>query len=240
MYFSPFQAQPKHLSCIAVSAFHLSCRLHRQWQEEGAPGAVPGPVITVPDTTDLTNISQSRCSASDLQRMQSILASRVKLVARPHVSALTFLRLMYAAARAAAAALGLAHLLPSESLPNHLVHQLEITACDSLTLSHRPAEVALALLAAEFQRLGARPLMGVVAEIQKACGIQGLSFAPCLRSVVEQLENYNGEGTVVHRQKLVWKLSNRTLRHLRPTDKLRYRLPTIQEKSNPNGTVRMR
>ena len=39
--------------------------------------------------------------------------------------------------------------------------------------------------------------------------------------VVSQLERYNGEGTVAHRQRLVWKLSNRTLRHLRPTDKLR-------------------
>ena len=39
--------------------------------------------------------------------------------------------------------------------------------------------------------------------------------------MVSQLERYNGEGTVAHRQRLVWKLSNRTLRHLRPTDKLR-------------------
>ena len=36
-------------------------------------------------------------------------------------------------------------------------------------------------------------------------------------------------GTVTHRQRLTWKLSNRTLRHLRPTDKLRATLPTIME-----------
>ena len=34
---------------------------------------------------------------------------------------------------------------------------------------------------------------------------------------------------VPHRQRLVWKLSNRTLRHLRPTDRLRATLPTIAE-----------
>jgi cyclin G2 len=49
---------------------------------------------------------------------------------------------------------------------------------------------------------------------------------------MSQLDKYNGECTVAHRQRLVWKLSNRTLRHLRPTDKLRATLPTIKESSN--------
>jgi hypothetical protein len=49
---------------------------------------------------------------------------------------------------------------------------------------------------------------------------------------MSQLDKYNGECTVAHRQRLVWKLSNRTLRHLRPTDKLRATLPTIKETSN--------
>ena len=82
-------------------------------------------------------------------------------------------------------------------------------------------------------------LMELVTELQRVCGIGSSSFAACLRIVVGQLENYNGEGTVVHRQRLVWKLSNRTLRHLRPTDKLRATLPTIQEKAN-NNNARLR
>ena len=36
---------------------------------------------------------------------------------------------------------------------------------------------------------------------------------------------------VPHRQRLVWKLSNRTLRHLRPTDRLRPTLPKICEEA---------
>ena len=53
------------------------------------------------------------------------------------------------------------------------------------------------------------------------------------------LEKYNSECTVAHRQRLVWKLSNRTLRHLRPTDKLRATLPTIIETgNNPNQNPR--
>ena len=58
------------------------------------------------------------------------------------------------------------------------------------------------------------------------------SFVSCLGVVMSQLEKYNSECTVAHRQRLVWKLSNRTLRHLRPTDKLRATLPTIDESGN--------
>lgn len=231
-FLQKMKAQPKHLSCIAVSSFHLSCTLHRDHIDGG---------VTVPDTADLVNISQSRCSPSDLLRMQAILASRVAMinpgaVHEPPVNVLTLLRLLYAISKAAAP-----DLLPAgaaDMLPNHLVHQLEILACDSLSLGHRPAEVALALLTTEFQRLvSLKPentdaLMALVTELQKLCRIQPHAFASCLRIVVGQLDNYNGEGTVVHRQRLVWKLSNRTLRHLRPTDKLRATLPTIQEKTN--------
>merc|ERR1739848_470181 len=58
------------------------------------------------------------------------------------------------------------------------------------------------------------------------------SFVSCLGIVVNQLDKYNSETTVAHRQRLVWKLSTRTLRHLRPTDKLRATLPTIKESSS--------
>jgi hypothetical protein len=67
------------------------------------------------------------------------------------------------------------------------------------------------------------------------CAISNSAFVRCLSIVVGQLDRYNGEGTVAHRQRLVWKLSNRTLRHLRPTDKLRPTLPTIKETAKANA-----
>ena len=154
----------------------------------------------------------------------------------PAVTPLRLLRLMFAASKAASLRLGLPDLLP-QRLPDDLVHKLEILACDSLTLAHRPSEVALALLAADFQRRAAAAaaphetaaLMGLVAELQRRCAMPAQSFVACLGRVVALLEKYNGEGTVAHRQRLIWKLSNRTLRHLRPTDKLRATLPTIKE-----------
>merc|ERR1712158_2793 len=75
-------------------------------------------------------------------------------------------------------------------------------------------------------------LMGFVSELQKYCNISNDTFVNCLSVVMSILEKYNSERTVAHRQRLVWKLSNRTLRHLRPTDKLRATLPTIKESSS--------
>merc|ERR1711976_463254 len=67
---------------------------------------------------------------------------------------------------------------------------------------------------------------GFISELQKYCNIPSGSFVSCLGIVVNQLDKYNSECTVAHRQRLVWKLSTRTLRRLRPT------VPTINESSS--------
>jgi cyclin G2 len=53
-------------------------------------------------------------------------------------------------------------------------------------------------------------------------------------TVVKILSNYNGQQKMPYKQRLVWKLSSRTLRSLRPTDKLKVSsyLPTIEEDNN--------
>jgi cyclin G2 len=239
-FLAKMKAQPKHLSCIAVAAFHLACLQHQKLQQEQHKDALV--VHLVPEPLDLVNISQSRCSPSDLLRMRDILATKLETNpgAGPEqpITALTMLRLMFNVSRAAANHLGLKDLLPETSLPDQLLHQLEILACDSLTLQHRPAELALALLATNFQQRATREpghstaLMGFISELQKYCNIPSSSFVNCLGIVVNQLDKYNSETTVAHRQRLVWKLSTRTLRHLRPTDKLRATLPTIKESSS--------
>merc|ERR1712088_343262 len=237
-FLAKMKAQPKHLSCIAVASFHLACLQHQKLQQEQHKDNI----VIVPEPLDLVNISQSRCSPSDLLRMRDILATKLETNpgAGPEqpITALTMLRLMFNVSRAAANHLGLKDLLPETSLPDQLLHQLEILACDSLTLQHRPAEVALALLATNFQQRATREpghstaLMGFISELQKYCNIPSSSFVNCLGIVVDQLDKYNSETTVAHRQRLVWKLSTRTLRHLRPTDKLRATLPTIKESSS--------
>ena len=70
-FLTKMKAQPKHLSCIAVSAFHLACKHYK--------AAYPDMQISVPDPADLVTISQSRCTPSDLLRMQAILVSKLDL-----------------------------------------------------------------------------------------------------------------------------------------------------------------
>ena len=75
--------------------------------------------------------------------------------------------------------------------------------------------MALALLCTEFQRqCGDHPdtapaLMGFVSELQKYCSISSAEFCSVLAQVVTILDNYIAAGLVPHRQRLVWKLSNR-------------------------------
>ena len=73
-FLTKMKAQPKHLSCIAVSAFHLACRHYRAARPEAGECS-----LSVPDPADLVTISQSRCTPSDLLRMQAILVSKLDL-----------------------------------------------------------------------------------------------------------------------------------------------------------------
>lgn len=58
------------------------------------------------------------------------------------------------------------------------------------------------------------------------------------RIVVNILQHYNGQHKLPYRQRLVWKLSSRTLRVLRPTDRLTSHLPTIEEDNNNSSRSR--
>jgi hypothetical protein len=55
--------------------------------------------------------------------------------------------------------------------------------------------------------------------------------------VAKILSLYNGQQKMPYKQRLVWKLSSRTLRVLRPTDKLTSYLPTIVEHNNAQHNV---
>ena len=137
------KAQPKHLSCIAVASFHLACS---QYQLSG------GGLAAVPDPSDLVTISQSRCSSSDLLRMEAILSSKLSSAnIKLPVTPLTCLRIMWAVCRVAAGRVEAEIGLLAATAPPHLLHRLEILVCDSSTLRFRPAELALALLYTEFQ-----------------------------------------------------------------------------------------
>lgn len=103
-FFSIFQATSRHLACISVSSFHLACVQHRRWQKDH--GVPESQWISIPDAGDLVNISQAKCSPSDMARMQDILTEKLNLNLdedrEPAISMLTLLRLMYRVSAVAA------------------------------------------------------------------------------------------------------------------------------------------
>ncbi|KAK7080918.1 putative cyclin [Halocaridina rubra] len=233
-FLTRMKAQPKHLSCIAVSAFHLSCQFTRGYSHlRDVPQVVP-------DGRDLTTISQCKCSSGDVTRMERIIMDKLAsdLRCQPPITPLTLLRLLYAAhAHLAAPHLDQALSSPSPLSPSltTLIHKLEIVECDGAAATFRPSELALALLTLELRHDTANKQLHLacIDHLKNICKIGDDSFSQCQKVVAELMDQYENQRHSPHRQRLVWKLSNRTLRQLRPTDKFTTRLPTIVEMQGP-------
>lgn len=180
----------------------------------------------------------------------------------PPVSGLTFIRLFYYIFRNAASELGLSEFYESAIILSDLEQKMEILACDASCASIRASELALVMLCTQMDAsvskldAGAHQIHGLVdyaIQLQKLCRVSKtcsqttsiikLSFPSQIpdstffhthAAVVKILSNYNGQQKMPYKQRLVWKLSSRTLRSLRPTDKLKVSsyLPTIEEDNN--------
>lgn len=141
-------------------------------------------------------------------------------------------------------------------------------SCASIRVSELALVMLCTQMDASVTKLdaGAQQIHGLVdyaIQLQKLCRVSSLpplllSRSPSLKkfsrshsqipdstffhthsTVVKILSNYNGQQKMPYKQRLVWKLSSRTLRSLRPTDKLKVSsyLPTIEE---DNNTLRFR
>lgn len=226
-FLTRMKAQPKHLSCIAVSAFHMSCEYSLKYPHLRE-------AYQLPERQDLTTISQCKCSPKDVERMEAIMKDKLAtdLQTSPPVTPLTLLRLLHAAHTQLAQSNTPAY---SPMPITRLTHKLEILICDARAAVFRPAELALALLALELQTdmVNAPLHQACLQHLHSICGIADGSFEQCREVVSQLIHQYENQTQTPHRQRLVWKLSNRTLRQLRPTDKLTTRLPTIDETQPP-------
>lgn len=207
---------------------------------------------------------QCRCTARDLERMAEIIESKlgVQMSSQP-ANGLAFIRLFYHIFRNAANELGLSDFYNSAIVLSDLEQKMEILACDASCASIRPSELALVMLCTRMDasvstlEAGSQQIHGLVdyaIQLQKLCRVSFFAMKIntrnlfcCLYSqipdstffhthstVVKILSNYNGQQKMPYKQRLVWKLSSRTLRSLRPTDKLKVSsyLPTIEEDNN--------
>lgn len=229
-FLSKMRVRPKHMACISVGSFLLAVRQLK---------------LQINDTEDLVCISQCRCTSGDVERMSTIIANKlgVQLEAAP-MTPLTFLRIFYIILHRVAIELNLQEFFESTMIFQDLVSRLEILACEASCASMRASELALTLICTHMDeniaaKLGSdniqvQGLVDYAIQLQQLCKITENSFFETHKIVVNILEHYNGQQKLPHRQRLVWKLSSRTLRVLRPTDRLTSHLPTIEEDFNNN------
>lgn len=71
-FLTKMRVRPKHMACISVGSFLLAVRQLK---------------LNILDTDDLVCISQSRCTSGDVERMSTIIAS--KLGAQPEIAPIT-------------------------------------------------------------------------------------------------------------------------------------------------------
>lgn len=227
-FLTKMKVKPKHMACISVGSLHLAIK---------QLGLMPM------DTEDLVAISQCRCTSRDLERMADIVSNKLGVqIGSPPITGLTFIRLFYYIFKNAATELDLVDFYNSAITLSDLEQRMEILACDASCASIRASELALVLVCTQMDahitnagtgaNLKVQGLADYAVELQKLCRIPDSSFFHSHSTVVKILSFYNQQQKMPYKQRLVWKLSSRTLRSLRPTDKLTSYLPTIEEDNN--------
>ncbi|KAH8382177.1 hypothetical protein KR009_002123 [Drosophila setifemur] len=219
--------KPKHMACMSVASFHLAIK---QLDLKPIPAE------------DLVTISQCGCTAGDLERMAGVIGNKLGVqMGHAPITSVSYLRIYYALFRNLAKEIGgdffkfYQQLIKLEELEN----RLEILLCDVKTTVITPSTLALVLICLhldfhikESYTRGSPELKHVfeyILFLQQYMRIPDRVFT-CGFSVVSGiLSHYNGQNKAPYKQRLVWKLSSRTLRVLRPINRFSSDLPTIEE-----------
>lgn len=228
------KVRPKHLACISVGSLYLA-------SEQLWPKFVPEKHL---NTEDLVLISQCRCTAGDLERMAGIIANKLGLQpGSSPVTPLTFIRIFYQLFWNAAFDLGLEEFYEKSISLTELEQRLEVLVCDATCGSGniRAAELALVLICTQMDKHASTVVNGQISglvdyaiELQRLARIPDTSFFDSHSAVVGILARYNNQYKMPYKQRLVWKLSSRTMRVLRPSYKMTSHLPTIDEHNQAN------
>ncbi|XP_017073314.1 cyclin G [Drosophila eugracilis] len=219
--------KPKHMACMSVASFHLAIK---QLDLKPIPAE------------DLVTISQCGCTAGDLERMAGVIANKLGVqMGHAPITSVSYLRIYYALFRNLAKEIGgdffkfYQQLIKLEELEN----RLEILMCDVKTTVITPSTLALVLICLhldfhikESYTRGSPELKHVfeyILFLQQYMRIPDRVFTCGFSIVSGILSHYNGQNKAPYKQRLVWKLSSRTLRVLRPINRFSSDLPTIEE-----------
>ncbi|XP_049884286.1 cyclin G [Pectinophora gossypiella] len=228
-FLTKMKVRPCHVPCITVSCMNLA--IDQYAKHHGQPRNVA--------VEELVSISQSACTAGDVVRMSRVIADKLGLGSGARaVTAYHWLRLVRALVANAAEHLQLPHIVPE----SELINLLEIAACDAVCANARLSELALVVLYYKLEqqmvewaeRGSALPetaycLFDIGAQLQAHCRMSDTSLVATRNRVRVVAARYEARCAAPQRQRLVWRLSSRTLKVLRPTERLTSMLPTIEE-----------
>ncbi|XP_054744921.1 cyclin G isoform X1 [Anastrepha obliqua] len=224
--------KPKHMACMSVASFYLAIKQQ---------GLKPIPADELA-TISQVNLSKCGCTAGDLERMADVIANKlgVQMGTTP-VTAVTILRVFYALFRNLAKSICeefyefYLRMIKLEDLENRLENLL----CDVKTTVVTPSTLALILMCLHLDfhikasykrhRPELKPVFEFILSLQEYLGIPDQVFTCGFTIVSDILSHYNGQNKQPYKQRLVWKLSSRTLKVLRPTNRFSTDLPTIDE-----------
>ncbi|XP_045508833.1 cyclin G [Colias croceus] len=227
-FLTKMKVRPCHVPCITVSCMNIAIDEYAEEHKQARNVSVE----------ELVSVSQSACTSGDVARMSRVVRDKLALASGGALTAARWLRLLRGIVVVAAREMGVCPPLSEEKL----MKLLEIAVCDAECVNARSSELALVILyhqleldLVEWSREGgpvpeeAYCLYEFAAQLQAYCHMSDASLVAVRTRFRSVLARYEARGAAVQRQRLVWRLSERTRKVLRPTDKLTSMLPTIEE-----------
>ncbi|KPJ00517.1 Cyclin-G2 [Papilio xuthus] len=199
-FLTKMKVRPCHVPCITVSCMNVALDEHAELTKQARTVSIE----------ELVSVSQSACTWRDVARMSRVLADKLALNNARAVTPLHWLRLVRSLAAAPA---------PQES---ELVNLLEIAICDAGCANARMSELALVIVYHQLEKQlteWARHkdvseelyyLYEFAAQLQAYCNMSETSLLRTRDVFRTVLSRYEGRCAAPQRQRLVWRLSERT------------------------------
>lgn len=244
-FLTKMKARPKHMACISISAFHIAAVQLAQSLDVDHLVSISQCKCTGSDLKRMSEVIRNKLEwAPGTQPVTSLTFLRLFNAIFLAIASQLGLRDMYTSIVTESELLlrlemvacdgNCASLKPSEmalvllcTYLNGAVNRLDTSADISISTAAIPnSSTTNTSVTSRHQMFR---LLDFAIELQKICKISDTSFFSTYEAVGAILSKYNAQEQTPHRQRLIWRLSSRTARLLRPTDKFTSVLPVIAE-----------
>lgn len=244
-FLTKMKARPKHMACISVSAFHIAAVQMAQSLDADHLVSISQCKCTGGDLKRMSEVIRNKLewapgthpvtSLTFLRLFNAMFHAVVSHLGLGDVyaSIVTESELLLRLEMVACDG-NCASLRPSEvalvllcMYLNSAVNKLDANVDNNMPMTPVPGSSILPASISPAREM--LKLIEFAMELQKICKISDASFFSTHEAVGAILNKYNAQEQTPHRQRLIWRLSSRTARLLRPTDKFTSVLPVIAE-----------